>query len=256
MSKNRSVARSTEAPWGVWLLEATSSLAIAGVEVTEQAVVAQMAHRNKVEPEAIQAWLEACAVRAPLAACPFATEDTALEEERTGVHGALRAARPILQYRLQRRLCEAEDRGISTPCAGCHRTPAPHDRRTRSWASVTGPLVLERQYFSCAQWEQGLCPAERIVGLPQTAFTAFYEDRCTRMATILPHRKAVTEVAECFGIEPGVTTVEALVTRRAEAVQTLQHTEATTLAPYDDTGLPRTMPPASTLDTSEPVGVA
>ena len=202
-----------------------------------------MAWSHGLEPEAVHAWVAACGALALLAAAPFAAKDTALEEERTCVHGALRAARPILAYRLQHRLHEADAHARLPSCAKCDKTAPPHARRIRSWESVTGPLALERRYFYCALCELGTCPAERVVGLPSTAFTAFYEDRCTRMATLLPHRKAVAEVAECFGIEPGVTTVEAMVARRAVAVQTIQHAEATTLAPYDKTGLPREMPP-------------
>ena len=256
MSDSTSQARSMEVPWLVGLLEAASALAVTGVEVNQRSVVAWMAEKYGVESEANQAWLEACDVLARLAAAPFATADTALEEERTCVHGALRAARSILAYRLQHRLREADEHGMPPACTGCTRTAAAHERRTRSWESVTGPLVLERRYFYCAHCKQGLCPAERVVGLPRTAFTAFYEDRCTRMATLLPHRKAVTEVTECFGIEPGVTTVEAMVARRAAAVQTIQLEAAATLAPYDAMGLPRTMPPESPPDSPTRVDVA
>lgn len=202
-------------------------------------ITAHMAATHSLRVEAVEAWLAASSLLVPIAAASFAATDTALEEERFCVHQALRAAQPVLQFRLQLRLAQADAAAITIACKSCQTHVSSHERRVRSWLSVTGELSLKRRYFYCSECKIGTCPSERIVGLPGQRFTPYFEERCTRMATIIPHRQALTEVGEQFGLEVSVTTIEAMTERRARVIQEIQRQEAKDCAPYDDRGLPR-----------------
>lgn len=228
--------------WFGWLVEAISVLLGREEVPSRVALGRQMAAAHALDPQQIAAWLQSCDAVAELAAAPFAPADTALEEERTCVHRALRAARPILEWRLQERLNRVDEQAIvPTPATPDARYLA-QGLRVRTWESVAGRLSLARRYFYCPTAKTGCAPAERIVGLPPGPSTAFFEERCTRMATQLPHGKAVTEVHALLGIAVSATTMKALVERRATAVQALQHLEASARTPYDPTGLPREVP--------------
>lgn len=202
-------------------------------------IVAHMAAAHSLRVEAVEAWLAASSLLVPIAAASFVATDTALEEERICVHQALRAAQPVLQFRLQSRLAQADATAITIACKSCQNHISPHELRDRSWLSVAGELSLKRLYFYCSKCKSGTCPSERVVGLPGPRFTPYFEERCTRMATIIPHRQAMTEVGEQFGLEVSVTTIEAMTERRAKVIQEIQRQEAKECAPYDDRGLPR-----------------
>ena len=254
MSNSTLSPASAESPWLIWLLESVADvLALPGAWSLSLSV-AHMAATHSLRVEAVEAWLAASSRLVPIAAAAFAPTDTALEEERMCVHQAIRAAQPILQFRLQLRLAQADAAAITIACQSCRTPLSPHERRDRSWLSVTGNLSLKRQYFYCSECKSGICPSERIVGLPGSKFTPYVEERCTRMATILPHRQAMTEVGEQFGLEVGVTTIEAMTERRAIVTQEIQRQEAKACAPYDERGLPRasSLPTIGSVPTKAP----
>jgi hypothetical protein len=252
MPQSTSPLAAVESPWLVWLLEAAARLAHDGPPPPPDAVAEAMAQAHGLEAAQVLAWMQSSEILARLASAPFDPQHNAYDEEKAAVHQALRAALPVLQWRLQHRLDLADALALHPLCPHCKASLQSQGRRCRGWFSLSGALALDRRYLTCPNHCGGLAPAEQVVGLPGGEFTAFLEDRCTRWATAMPYEPAVTELAEMMGLDLAESTLKIMVERRADAVQKHLQQEADALHPYDKNGLPRPAPATPEPSAPEP----
>lgn len=185
------------------------------------------------------AFVEGLSELAAYAAAAMGDEAGAIDEEEAAVVASRRVVRPVLQAKLQARLDALDVKlvGLAT-CAGCEATAESQGRRSRSWASILGPLRLKRRYAFCDECKQGVAPAQKALGLTDSEFTPRLEEVTTMMATTVPFGMATTLVGKLCGIEVSVKGAEEMVDRRAAAALQLDAEEAKTCAALDDTGLP------------------
>jgi hypothetical protein len=164
---------------------------------------------------------------------------TAVDAEADAIAASRRIVRPVLQAKLQARL-DALDRELTgkAVCSRCESTAESQGRRARQWGSLLGPLRLKRRYASCEKCEQGVAPAQKVLGFSDSDFTPRLEEVTTMMAATVPFGMATTLVEKLCGIEVSVKGAEEMVERRAEAVLSLDADDAKTCAPFNETGLP------------------
>ena len=164
--------------------------------------------------------------------------DTAVEAEAEAVAVSRRIVRPLLEVKVQARLdaLDAAHRGENT-CPSCAGNALSQGRRERQWTSTVGKLSLHRRYACCAACKEGVSPAQQAIGLPESEFTARFEEVCTLMATTVPFGMATELVAKLCGIEASIKAVQDMTERRGEAVLALDTEQAETCAPFDETGL-------------------
>lgn len=205
------------------------------------------------------ALVEGIAELVAYAGAALGDEASAIDAEEAAVVASRRMVRPVLQAKLQARLDALDEKLVGLAvCPGCKGTSESQGRRSRSWASILGPLRLKRRYAFCDDCKQGVAPAQKALGLSDSEFTPRLEEVMTMMATTVPFGMAITLVGKLCGIEVSVKGVEEMVERRAEAVQQLDAEEAKTCAPFDDTGLPvkSQQRPADTVPEGEAPKVA
>ena len=100
---------------------------------------------SRLEPAmrvAVEAGLGALVV----AAGQSSGDESAAEAERWAGEVARRVTRPLLEARLQSRL-DAEDRKVGGPNCSCGAGRKSQGMRSRTWASLFGPLSLKRRYL-------------------------------------------------------------------------------------------------------------
>jgi len=165
--------------------------------------------------------------------------EMAVDLEGAAVAAALAAARPLLEARLQERLdvLDEETRG-ATACSGCEVSVASQGRRSRCWASLTGPLHLVRRYGQCTKCGAKRSLAQERIGLSWSAYTPRLEEVCTLMATTVPHGMAVDLVEKITSVVVSAHGIQQMVERRAQRLERTLLAEAETYACYDVTGLP------------------
>jgi len=97
---------------------------------------------------------------------------------------------------------------------------------------------LRRRYCHCARCQQGFAPADKVLGLPDSEYTAHLQDAVTMFATTVPHAMAIKLVERCCGVKVSVKASEQMVERRASALQALDAQRAEAMSPYESNGLP------------------
>ena len=85
--------------------------------------------------------------------------------ETAGRRQALYLAAQAVQQRLN---ADHSDGDPSQPPCGCGRLVRYIGRRSKTFVSILGPLVLERAYFHCSECGHGFCPRDRQLGLTDT----------------------------------------------------------------------------------------
>lgn len=165
------------------------------------------------------------------------SEMSAVELEKWASAVGRRIARPLLEAQLQARLDEADEREQAA-CEKCGRARESQGRRERQWISQLGPLKLRRRYLHCASCQEGEAPAQREVGLTDTAFTPELESVCTQMSATVPYAQAVAILGSLLGVDVSVKAAESAVERRASWLFAQQLEEAGRCAAYDEKGLP------------------
>src|SRR6266478_3640088 len=81
---------------------------------------------------------------------------------------ALRLAARALEQRLNMDTRDHEGPELPCPCGGSAKY---HGRHGKTFASVLGPLHLQRAYYHCEQCASGFCPRDRALGLESFSLT-------------------------------------------------------------------------------------
>jgi uncharacterized protein UPF0236 len=130
---------------------------------------------------------------------------------------ALRLAARALEQQLN---ADTSDHvGAERPCP-CGGSAQYHGRHPKIFASVLGPLHLQRAYYHCDQCQSGFCPRDRALGLESFSLTpgvlrmtvsaaalvSFAESRglLQELAGVNVSAKQVERVAEALGAEIAV----------------------------------------------------
>ena len=121
---------------------------------------------------------------------------------------------------------------------GCGQLARYAGRRTKTFASVLGPLKLQRAYFHRAARGQGFCPRDRQLGLGDTSlFPAV-----TRMVAAVASMVSFQEGSQLLGELAGVVVEARQAQRSAEALgQEIAGDERLHAQPLEQTPLPATL---------------
>lgn len=156
---------------------------------------------------------------------------------------ALRLAACALEQRLN--ADTSDHMGPQLPCA-CGAAAQYHGRPLKIFASVLGPLHLERAYYHCAQCQSGFCPRDRILGLGLFSLTPGVLRMTASTAALVSFEESSALLRELAGVEIGAKQVE----RAAESLgaeiaraerERLEKVESPTPTMYlgmDGTGVP------------------
>jgi hypothetical protein len=87
-------------------------------------------------------------------------------------------------------------------------------RRAKTFASVLGPLRLERAYFHCARCSHGFCPRDKQLGLENTVLSP----AVTRMVGTVGAMVSFEEGSQLLAELAGLTVAAKQVERTAEAL--------------------------------------
>lgn len=212
----------------------------ASVEALAKAIESYLAGGGPVPSTLDRALIEGIAELAAYACSPILDEDSAVDAEVEAVAAARRAVRPMLQAKLQRRVDEldAEDAGQARCCERCGGPTESQGRRSRTWSGMLGLLGLKRRYVYCDECDIGMAPAQKTLGLTDSAFTPRLEEVCTMLGATVPHGMAVSLASKVCGIDVSIKAMEDMVERRGAEVQKRDREQAEKLAPFDAKGLP------------------
>ena len=185
------------------------------------------------------ALVTAIAAVGEFAAALVDSQMAAVDVEVEAVRVALAAIRPVLEARLQRHLdlLDAQLAG-GTACDRCGAGLESQGRRTRTWTSLAGDLTLTRRYAYCESCDRGRARAQEVLGLPESPFTARFEEVCTLLATTVPHGMAVDLANKVLGIHVSGRGIQQMTERRAQVLALQLHTEAAHYDRLDAAGLP------------------
>jgi hypothetical protein len=126
---------------------------------------------------------------------------------------ALRLAARALEQRLNADI--SHHAGPELPC--CCGAPAQyHGRHQKTFASVLGPLHLERAYYHCAPCESGFCPRDRALRLEEFWLTPGVLRMTGSTAALVSFEESSALLHELAGVEVSAKQVE----RAAEALGT------------------------------------
>ena len=103
--------------------------------------------------------------------------------------------------------------GATQPCA-CGQPARYAGRRPKGFATVLGPLSLERAYYHCAACDAGFCPRDRALGLEGTSLSP----ALTRMVGVVGALVSFQEGSELLRELAGVAVTPKPVERAAGAL--------------------------------------
>jgi len=147
----------------------------------------------------------------------------------------LRLAAHAIEQRLNADLCDEVSARLCCPCGKEARYVA---RRTKNFASVLGPLRLERAYYHCSTCGQGFCPRDRQLGLGNSSLSP----ALTRMTGTVGAMVSFQEGSDLLTELAGVTVDAKQVERTAEALgKEIAEDERVHSEPLDALPLPRTL---------------
>ncbi|HJS82782.1 MAG TPA: ISKra4 family transposase, partial [Nitrososphaera sp.] len=195
-----------------------------------------LAERLRADVGAVGGWMQGVEELAKYAQSE--ATGNAIDEERESVAAALRAVRPIVEARLQKRLDTVDEELMQVKCEKCGRLSQSQGRRTRNWSSTVGEIELSRRYSWCEQCGQGRAIAQQQVGLPEGDYTASLEEISALMSATVPHHMAAELVGKLLGIEMSDNGIKGIIERRGQAVVAAQDIDAESLNPYYKNGLP------------------
>ena len=237
MQKNTTAAFGVVGNWLEIAGQTWAELGKDGKKVSTKEFAVILATRLSTDVGVVTGWLQGAEELAKYAQSQG--NRNALDEERESVTAALRAVRPILEARLQKRLDVVDEELMPVKCEKCGELSPSQGRRRRNWSSTVGELELSRRYNWCEQCGQGRAVAQQQVGLPEGDYTASLEEICALMSTTVPHTMAVALVGKLLGIEISAKAIKGIVQQRGQEVVTAQDIDAQVLNPYHKNGLPR-----------------
>jgi len=127
--------------------------------------------------------------------------------------------------------------GPYAPCP-CGQQARYIGRREKTFASVLGPLTLERAYYHCSACGHGFCPRDRCLGIDHTALSP----AVTRMIGTVGAMVSFEEGAQLLTELAGVAVEAKQVERTAEALGAeIAADEQRHSLPTDDLPLPPTL---------------
>ena len=124
---------------------------------------------------------------------------------------ALRLAARALEQRLNMDTRDHEGPELPCPCGGSAKY---HGRHGKTFASVLGPLHLQRAYYHCEQCASGFCPRDRALGLESFSLTPGVLRMTASAAALLSFAESSGLLRELAGVEVSAKQVE----RVAEAL--------------------------------------
>jgi len=123
----------------------------------------------------------------------------------------LRLAARALEQRLNADISDHEGPELPCPCGASARY---HGRHGKTFASVLGPLYLERAYYHCEQCESGFCPRDQVLGLESFSLTPGVLRMTASAAALVSFAESSELRHELAGVEVDPKQVE----RAAEAL--------------------------------------
>lgn len=124
---------------------------------------------------------------------------------------ALRLAARALEQRLN--ADTSDDAGPQLTCA-CGQPARYVGRRAKTFASVLGPLRLERAYYHCAVCGRGFCPRDRAMGLKGSSLSPAVTRMTAAVGALVSFQEGSDLLKELAGVEVEAKQVE----RTAEAL--------------------------------------
>lgn len=124
---------------------------------------------------------------------------------------ALLLAARALEQRLNADL--SDHAGPELPCS-CGTPAQYHGRHNKTFASVLGPLHLERAYYYCAKCESGFCPRDHALRLELFSLTPGVLRMAGSAAALVSFEESRSLLHEFAGVEVSTKQVE----RAAEAL--------------------------------------
>ncbi len=124
---------------------------------------------------------------------------------------ALRLAGRALEQRLN--ADTSDDAGSKLACS-CGGLAQYRGRREKTFASVLGPLTLERAYYHCSRCRSGFCPRDRALGLEGASLTPGVLRMTASVAALVSFEESSVLLRELAGVEVGAKQAE----RSAEAL--------------------------------------
>ena len=124
---------------------------------------------------------------------------------------ALRVAARAIQQRLN---ADTSDHVGPTVSCACGQTARYAGRHAKTFASVLGPLTLERAYYHCESCKSGFCPRDHALGLENTSLSP----AVTRMVGLVGAMVSFAEGHELLHELGGVDVSTKNVERGAEAL--------------------------------------
>ncbi len=124
---------------------------------------------------------------------------------------ALSVAARAIEQRIN---ADRSDHARATFRCPCGKVARYAGRRSKTFASVLGPLTLERAYYVCDACQSGTCPRDRALGVADTSLSP----AVTRMTGKTAAMVSFAETSELLGDLAGVTVDPKQVERTAEAL--------------------------------------
>jgi Uncharacterised protein family (UPF0236) len=148
---------------------------------------------------------------------------------------ALRLAGRAVEQRLNADRSDADQSHLPCQCGQWARYAGRHEK---IFASVLGPLKLERAYFHCSGCGHGFCPRDRQLGLENTALSP----AVTRMVGTVGAMVSFQEGSQLLTELAGLTVDAKQVERTAEALGVaIAEDEKRNVTASDDLPLPPTL---------------
>ena len=172
-------------------------------------------------------------------------QGTAVDDEMGATAAAMKLAAPLAQGRIQRRLDALDTAQTSAArCPRCERKAHSVGRVKRCWMSTAGQIQLKRRVAHCDHCKKQVSVSQRRVGLGDGDFTPRLEEVTTMLATTVPHEMAMKLLEKLLGTKVSEYAIQEMVERRGVALGKILAEEAAEANPYNQKGLPRTLPPS------------
>jgi hypothetical protein len=135
--------------------------------------------------------------------------------------------------------------GPHLPCR-CGGLAQYHGRHEKTFASVLGPLHLQRAYYHCATCQSGFCPRDRALGLASSSLTPGVLRMTASTAALVSFAESSQMLHELAGVQVSAKQVERaaealgaeVVSDEQQQVETMDEVAPTMYLGMDGTGVP------------------
>lgn len=100
----------------------------------------------------------------------------------------------------------------------CGRKARYKGEATRSVVTMVGGVTLSRPYYYCRRCDAGLCPVDRLLGLPEGAYTPRVQREVARVSALMPFTGAARLLYDLSGVSVSAKEAQHLATRIGERV--------------------------------------